>query len=137
MSLLPRGLSALFALICIPAFAYEPSLARNNLASELVNCGVYFVFAAEAIDRHPAKRPQGQASVERYQSLSVTALTLAGELTNVDVTKARMQMAKEAMGQDMKGTFDNFAIVIAKYATPCKELMEAPERRFQYWLDKK
>lgn len=110
-----RSLNLLLALLSFPAYAYEPSLAKNNVAHELTTCGVFFVFAAEAIDRHPAKGsdPKGQSSVESYRTASVAALTLAGELTNVDVTKARMQMANESLRKDMKGTFDNFAIVIA------------------------
>jgi len=46
-------------------------------------------------------------------------------------------MSLKSMMYDMDDSFNNFSIVINQYADQCKELMDDPKARLQYWLDRK
>lgn len=73
----------------------------------------------------------------RLTESGVRCLAIAVEFSNEEVTKARIEMALKSMLKDIDNKLSNAAIVINKYGEFCKELLENPEARLQYWLDKK
>ena len=81
------------------------------------------------------KQGEEDLSIELKQS-AVYAHTLAVGLSNVEVTAARMELYAEDMLDKIGNDTSNSAILMAEYLSPCKLVLEDPESRFQYWLDK-
>jgi len=52
------------------------------------------------------------------------------------VTQARINLAIDEQKKLMNHDFSNIAILIDKYGKFCKELLEKPKNRLQFWLDK-
>ena len=49
---------------------------------------------------------------------------------------ARVKMAFQRMQDEMGSDFINFSVILDKYAYYCKDVIEKPEQRIQYWENK-
>ena len=73
------------------------------------------------------------ADQQRFAEL---AYQMSAQFTNQEIALARMKFSMESMKRKMHNSFEYFSVVAAEYSFPCKDLMEAPEKRLQYWLQK-
>jgi hypothetical protein len=48
-----------------------------------------------------------------------------------------MDLSAQTTTRQMAGSWENFSIIAAKYMWPCKDRVEAPDKRFAYWLKEK
>jgi hypothetical protein len=64
------------------------------------------------------------------------AYMLAAKASNDKVTQARIELDVKAMMKEIDNNWSNGAILINKYGESCKEIIENPEGRLEYWLSK-
>lgn len=126
-----RFFLAAFVLVVSDSRAYEQELAVNNLAHDFAQCAAYYTLASKGAGKRDA-----DLALKMNQAANL-ALEMSTELTSKKVTAARYNMSLKSMMDDMDDTFNNFSIVINQYADQCKELMDDPKTRLQYWLDRK
>ena len=69
--------------------------------------------------------------------ISKKATEYAIQFSNQRVTEARVELAFDEQRKMIDNDYSNFSILILKYADMCKEAMENPDKRLQYWLNKK
>jgi hypothetical protein len=112
------------------AFGYEPERARNNLAHELAECAAYY---------HLSGQMQGLTDAQKkaFTDSSASLMQLSISLTSVKVGFARFELSMKTMTREMDNNWENYSIVLNKYAFPCKDLAENPDTRLRYWLDKR
>lgn len=118
-------------LLVTDANAYEQGRAVNNLAHDYAECAAYYTLAAKGA---------GKSDTELVGKLSEAgsqAIEMSVGLTNKEVATARYNMALKSMMDDMSDSFDNFSIVINKYADLCRDVMDNPRDRLKYWQDRK
>jgi hypothetical protein len=113
-------------------YGYDEDRAIANLASDFAECSAYYTIAAEGI-----KRTGNEDSAKRVLEASERAFDYAVKFSNIKVTEARIKLAFDEQRKEMDHNYSNFAILILKYGEMCKEALESPERRLQYWLNKK
>jgi hypothetical protein len=64
------------------------------------------------------------------------SLDMAVTLSNREVTSARVEMVTQMMMDEMKNDWSNWAVVVNKYGSTCREITENPVQRLEYWLKK-
>jgi hypothetical protein len=127
---------ALGALTALPATAYDEQRAKNNLAHELANCAAYYMIAKEGFERGGVGTDQARAAVVVMDESIKLGVELSAKLTSEELAVSRVKLAIEENRRKMIGTMDNFSIIAAEFAFPCKDLIEAPDKRMKYWLEK-
>jgi hypothetical protein len=113
-------------------YGYDEDRAIANLASDFAQCSAYYIIAAEGL-----KRTGNEDSAKKAFEASERAYDYAVKFSNIKVTEARIKLAFDEQRKEMDHNFSNFSILILKYGEMCKEALESPERRLQYWLNKK
>ena len=110
------------------SFAYEPGRAKSNLADEFATCAAYYMLASQGHDTL-----KNNDSLNRAIELS---LHMSRGLSNDKVTLARLELSLKEMTKEIDFSWYNMSILINKYADFCKNLLEKPEHRLMYWLNK-
>ena len=113
-------------------YGYDEERAIANLASDFAECSAYYIIAAEGL-RRMAKEDLAQKALEA----SDTAYVYAIRFSNPKVTAARIRLAFDKQRKEMDHDFSNLSILILKYEGMCKDALESPEKRLEYWLEKK
>jgi len=116
-------------LLSLSALAYEPDVATNNFAHELASCAAYYWLMSKA------PKLSGEAK-ESSEKASFQAFSLSSELTSEKVAKARMELEVKKMMRDMDSNWSNVSVILNECAFPCKDTLEKPGERLEYWLDK-
>lgn len=122
----------LLALCCfIPAVAgaYDTKRAQANLASEYAVCAAYYMVTTQVLTDNSKDASSAKAAAGN-------ALDMAVKLSNRKVTSARVGFATQLIMEDMNNDWSNWAVVIRKYGSTCKEITENPVQRLEYWLSK-
>ena len=124
-------------LLTSSANAYDMERAQNNFHSDLVYCSEYFLFVADSITRHPTQTPQSAPSAKMYREKAEDLLKIA-LITSDDpeLTVARKSLANKHIIKLIRGTYNNFSIVIDEFDEDCWATDKDPIARLQYWLDK-
>ncbi len=113
-------------------YGYDEERAIENLASDFAECSAYYIIAAEAL-RRTAKEDLAEKALEE----SDRAYFYAIKFSNPKVAAARTRLAFDKQRKKMGHDFSNFPILILKYEGMCKDALELPEKRLEYWLEKK
>ena len=124
-------LSFLLAASLQESSASDEETARNNLASELVECAAYYDIAAEGIRR--TGNLEGAAVSEKAAQ---TALEIARQYSRDEVVLARYKLAMEGHIKTIDGNYSNLSLLIVKYKDICKQALETPQDRLNYWRKK-
>ena len=103
--------------------------AKQNLASEFSKCWAYYSLMSHAFKRK-------QENSEQLNKAAYLSYSLANELSNEEVNKARFEIDVKLMMKEINNDWSNGAILINKYAEHCKNIIKNTETRMQYWLDK-
>jgi len=111
------------------SYALDSNEAKSNLASEFATCTAYYSLMEHAMERR-------QENGEQFEQAGYLSYVLATELSNEEVTKARMELDVKEMMKEINNDWSNGAILINKYAEHCKNIIENTETRMQYWLEK-
>ena len=113
-------------------YGYDEERATANLASDFAECSAYYIIAAEAL-RRTAKEDLAQNALEASDRAYVYAI----KFSNPKVTAARIRSAFDRQRKEMDHDFSNFPILTLKYGEMCRDALESPEERLEYWLGKK
>ena len=122
--------------ISFPALALDIQEAKSNVGLEFAECGNYYVLVREGADRSLPSGPERDKAMADQQRLAEFAFQMAAELANQEIALARIKFSMESMRRKMHNSFEYLSVVAAEYAFPCKDLMEAPDKRLQFWLKK-
>ena len=112
-------------------YAYDEERATANLASDLAECSAYYIIAGEALRRN-GKEDLAQEALEASDRAYVYAI----KFSDSKVTAARVRAAFDKQRKEMNHDFSNFPILVIKYQEMCKDALESPEKRLEYWLRK-
>jgi hypothetical protein len=110
----------------------------SNLQEDFTTCYSYFKIAEEGISRGSNVNKDTIAGLKRSADISLESAYLVGEQLNMktEAMTARVKMSFQKMQKEMGSDFINFSIILEKYAYYCKEVIEKPEVRMQYWEKK-
>ena len=110
----------------------------NNLQEDFTTCYSYFKIAEEGISRGSNVNKDTIAGLKRSADISLESAYLVGEQLNMktEAMTARVKMSFQKMQKEMGSDFINFSIILEKYAYYCKEVIEKPEVRMEYWENK-
>lgn len=111
------------------AGAYDSHRAQINLASDYASCAAFYMMATEVL-RNNSKDGSGAEAAAK------NALDMSVKLSNRKVTSSRLELVTEMMMEEMNNDWSNWAVVVNKYGSTCKEITENPVQRLQYWLNK-
>jgi len=133
MKLLTAAFTLLFLLTLAPldARTADEETARNNFASELVECAAYFDICAEGI-----RRTGNLEGAVKAEAAAKSALDIARIYSRDDVVLARYKLAMEHQIKTIDGNYANLSLLIVKYKDICKQALETPEVRLNYWKKK-
>jgi hypothetical protein len=113
-------------------YGFDEERAIANLASDFAECTAYYIIAAEAL-----RRSAKEVMVHEALEASDRAYIYAIQFSSPKVAAARVRLAFDKQRKEMHHDFSNFSILILKYEDMCKDAIESPEKRLEYWLKKK
>ena len=110
----------------------------NNLQEDFTTCYSYYKIAGEGISRGRELDQETIDGLNRSADIALQSAYLIGQQLNMktEAMSARVKMAFKTMQKEMGSDFINFSIILDKYAYYCKDVIEKPEQRMQYWESK-
>ena len=106
-------------------------LVKDDLAVENAECGVYFAKVAEGLRRSMPAGKEREKEVADWSKLSKDAFDASRYLIGDQKSLAYMKIDRM-----MNEELEHIAIVQAEYASLCKDLMDTPNKRWDYWMEK-
>lgn len=110
----------------------------NNLQEDFTTCYSYYKIAGEGISRGRELDQETIDGLNRSANIALESAYLIGQQLNMktEAMSARVEMAFQRMSDEMGSDFINFSVILNKYAYYCKDVIEKPEQRMQYWENK-
>ena len=110
----------------------------NNLQEDFTTCYSYYKIAGEGISRGKDLDQETIEGLNRSADIALQSAYLIGQQLNMktEAMSARVEMAFQKMSDEMGSDFINFSVILNKYAYYCKDVIEKPEQRMQYWESK-
>ena len=109
----------------------------NNLSLEYTECQHYYLIASEAVKTN---NPDSAVIKNFLQSskLSSELSFMYGEEAGmtVEAMLARTKILVNEMLKPLNNNYANISILLNKYGEKCKSMIETPEVRNQYWINK-
>jgi hypothetical protein len=124
-------LFCLLALVPLGVHAADEETARNNFSSELVECAAYYDISAEGI-----RRTGNLEAAARVEATAKSALDMARRYSRDDVVLARYKLSMEDQIKTIDGNYSNLSLLMLKYKDICKQALETPQVRLNYWEKK-
>lgn len=119
---------ALTFLTVPPASAMNFDQASKRTAGELVECAGFYLTGSVALDK------QGHAKeANQFEGFARYALELARATLPIASVQKKLASAQAANGEIIKD--GSLSPLVAKYGDSCKELLEKPGARTDYWRD--
>jgi len=123
-----------FISVTLHSYANEKDrLILQNINYEFITCGVYYKIASEGARRanDPRREKLFKDVAGRYFD---EALDLSAKIgMSPEAVLSTSELITKKMGQEMKNDYVNFAVLSNKYLRFCKNLMEKPDSRVEYW----
>jgi ABC-type microcin C transport system permease subunit YejB len=113
-------------------YGYDEERAIANLASDFADCTAYYIIAAEAL-RRSGKEVMAHEALEASDRAYIYAI----QFSSRKVAAASVRLAFDKQRNEMHHDFLNFQILTLKYGEMCRDALESPEVRLEYWLKKK
>lgn len=134
-------------IITVLIFLFSPSLSKsdmksdyvlNNLQQDFTTCYCYFKISEEGISRNKGTSLKTIKETSRAADLALTGAFKLGEDLNMmkEAMTTRIRITLASLGNEMNNDYVNFSILISKYGNLCKQLIENPETRMNYWMQK-
>jgi hypothetical protein len=134
------AIAAVVGLTSVPAVAQValPQAANSevgkavvaDLAGELAQCWAFYDLGVTL-----AKRDWPDVDQSAGDKAAQSASQMAMALSSPDIALANFKIAVDDMTHTLAGDVHRLPIVVAKYGSKCKDLMEHPELRAKYWID--
>ena len=133
-------LTIIFTLVIIGASSADEkqTYVLNNLQEDFTTCYSYYKIAGEGISRGRELDQETIDGLNRAAEIALESAYLIGQQLNMktEAMSARVKMAFQRMQDEMGSDFINFSVILDKYAYYCKDVIEKPEQRIQYWENK-
>lgn len=110
----------------------------NNFHHEMVECIAFYQISFLGMTAKAENEDNNEAATIAQKALEIATALYERALLfhNADVTKARMEMGIQTMMETMGGSWNNYSLVLNKFAYPCKEVFDNPDGRIAYWANK-
>lgn len=119
-------------LISSTSHGYEYGRALNNQAHEMATCAAYFMLVSKVLSN-----VNDDETSKSYLESSGYALKLSIEMSDKELTEARLEMSLEEMSAKIGGKGERISILFPDYAVQCKDMLNNPYKRLEYWINKK
>ena len=109
----------------------------NNLSFEHIECQHYLIIVSEALRTNDGD----PKIIENYVSNAKLVGNVAFQYgfksgMSTEAMLARAKMISDRMMKSLDNNFSNIAVIQLKYSEFCTNLIEKPELRNQYWINK-
>ena len=137
-------LSILVICFLLGGYAYAETVQEkidnyiyNNLSFEYTECQHYLIIMSEALKTNNPDPAIVKNYVENAKLAGDVAFTY-GETAgmSIDAMIARSKLISNKMLESLDNNFANIAVIQVKYADLCAGMLETPEIRNQYWINK-
>ena len=136
-----RILLVIFISITLPIHANENAREKKiakyvmeNIQKDYVNCYSFYKVAAESFKK-AGKEKQLIDSLEKSADVTLKYNYELGEIMGLN-PEVMAQMTKDTVNNFVNLANKDFSLLAKKYGLVCKNLVEKPEDRTNYWEDK-
>ena len=136
-----RILLVIFISITLPIHANESvkekkiaKYVMENIQKDYVNCYSFYKVAAESFKK-AGKEKQLIDSLEKSADVTLKYNYELGEIMGLN-PEVMAQMTKDTVNNFVNLANKDFPLLAKKYGLVCKNLVEKPEDRTNYWEDK-
>tara|TARA_A100000164_G_scaffold316164_1_gene296091 strand:+ start:268 stop:702 length:435 start_codon:yes stop_codon:yes gene_type:complete len=136
-----RILLVIFISITLPLHANESvkekkiaKYVMENIQKDYVNCYSFYKVAAESFKK-AGKEKQLIDSLEKSADVTLKYNYELGEIMGLN-PEVMAQMTKDTVNNFVNLANKDFPLLAKKYGLVCKNLVEKPEDRTNYWEDK-
>ena len=131
----------IFISITLPLHANENAKEKKiakyvmeNIQKDYVNCYSFYKVAAESFKK-AGKEKQLIDSLEKSADVTLKYNYDLGEIMGLN-PEVMAQMTKDTVNNFINLASKDFSLLAKKYGLVCKNLVENPEERTNYWEDK-
>ncbi len=131
----------IFISITLPLHANENAKEKKiakyvmeNIQKDYVNCYSFYKVAAESFKK-AGKEKQLIDSLEKSADVTLKYNYDLGEIMGLN-PEVMAQMTKDSVNNFVNLANKDFSLLAEKYGLVCKNLVENPEERTNYWEDK-
>lgn len=128
-----RSALAFAALVSVTCYGYEDQRSKENLAEDYADCSVYFSITAANAKASGMDDQYVSYNQASKQSLDAAGMLMAAHKPGYLVEMTRLKIGVQNHVFESSGWYGLFN----QYGKFCKELMQDPRPRMQYWLEKK
>jgi hypothetical protein len=128
------GVMCLMATAAAPQSKTDTDWATNELSSEMIECGQYFLTFWACFREFPSQQAQATANTYRQASdqISQRAFEIGKSVgLSVEALAARMRLANESLSKEINKNCTNFSVLQERYGTFCKNLNDNSDQRFR------
>ena len=109
----------------------------NNLSSEYTECQHYYLIASEAVKTNDPDSDVIKNFLQSSKLSSELAFMYGQEAgMTVEAMLARTKILVNEMLKPLNNNYANISILLNKYGEKCKSMIDTPEVRNQYWINK-
>ena len=109
----------------------------NNLSSEYTECQHYYLIASEAVKTNDPDSDVIKNFLQSSKLSSELAFMYGQEAgMTVDGMLARSKLFVDEMLKSMDNNYANISVLLVRYGEKCKSMIETPEVRNQFWINK-
>ncbi len=119
------------------ASAMDLREAKDYVALEHARCSSWFLIMREVASRSFPPGLDRNMAMAQQQELADIAFKRAAEATTRELALERSKAAMQEMMDRMQRKLENLPAIADDYAFSCKALIDEPQSRLQYWLDRK
>ena len=136
------GILVLVLLWCNISFAETTEEKRshyiyNNLSLEYTECQHYYLIASEAVKTNDPDTNMIKNFLQSSKLSSQLAFMYGQDAgMTVEAMLARSEILVKEMLKPLNNNYANISILLNKYGEKCKSMLETPEVRNQYWINK-
>ena len=128
----------IFIIILVVLFSSNTFADRDkdilqNLNEDFIACGSYWNVMSLG-----AQRANDQKKAEQFLNVSSKYFIEAFEISKLigmsqQAVKSSAKLHIKDISNDMNNDFTNVSVIIEKYGRFCKDLLENPDQRIEYW----
>jgi len=109
----------------------------NNLSLEYTECQHYYLIASEAVKTNDPDTNMIKNFLQSSKLSSQLAFMYGQDAgMTVEAMLARSEILVKKMLKPLNNNYANISILLNKYGEKCKSMLETPEVRNQFWINK-
>ena len=109
----------------------------NNLSFEYTECQHYLIIMSEALKTNNPDPAIVKNYVENAKLVSDLAFMYGEEAgMSIEAMIARSKLISNKMVKSLDNNFANISVIQIEYSDKCRSMIETPEVRNQYWINK-